>query len=419
MVLTEIGRGTRARSEQVNQLIRVLNGDESAGSLTVGGQLTLQDAGGTDTDNYLVRSATDTIDLYVGGVRKLRVEPERITIGGIDYTDGDGPVPYGVWETVYPIDVNNAPKARLPGVVIEEVVDDPAEFNLRRGGQLTPGGAHVDIPDSTPIGFGMIWGWGGGAYRKLVQIAVKNTEAITGAANHGAMVSVCTVPNGTNGDPRPGITQGPDRRVLLDDALTSLDNTVWNTAYGTGIEERFAIRGDNDPGMTTKNKATVASGNKVRFRHQFTTTNDAWAAGNGGFQIETNVTQASPLKTETTLSVNTGAAATVGMKIRDDGKATFPVAILTAAMVRFSVSGGVVTVNASHNVTSVVRNSVGSFTVNFTAAIATGDHIGLATARGAVAELLSQSTALLNVTTKDYAGAVADPTSCHVIVMVA
>jgi hypothetical protein len=287
--------------------------------LTVKDQLILSDATATDLDNYFVRSAADQVDFYTGGVRKWRHGTERTIIGSIDYTSSSGPTPYGVIEHVYPIDTNNAPKWRIPGMVIEEVVDDPSEINFRRGGQLTAGGAHVAIGDSTAIGFLMWWGFGTTDYRKMAQIAVKNTQATTDT-NHGAGLSICTVPNGTDSDPRPGISLGPDRRVLFDDALTSLDNGGWNTTYLTGIEERFAIRGDNDPGMTIKNKATVAAGNKVRMRHQFTTTNDGWAGSNGAFQIETNVTQASPLKTEVTFSTNTGGASTTAMTLTDAGK---------------------------------------------------------------------------------------------------
>ncbi len=379
-------------------------------------------------DSVWIDEGDGTRSLYDDADRRvINVGPERITFGSIDWTSGSGPVPYGIIEHVYPIDVNNAPKWRVPGIVTEEVVDDPSEINFRRGGQLTPGGAHVALGDSTAIGFAMWWGYGGGDYRKMAQIAVKNTQAVT-STNHGAGMSLCTVPNSVDSEPRPGLTIGPDRRVLLDDALTSLDNSAWNTGYLTGIEERLSIRGDNAPGMTIKNKATVANGNKVRMRHQFTATNDGWAAGNGGFQIETNVTQASPLKTEVTLSSNTGGAPAVAATLTDAGKfkanlATIdpPAAneltagsILKGAVV-FSVAAGVVTVRADYNVVSVSRSSAGEFVITWDTDFTGGWYMPSVTCRDAVGEIYDFANGALTIRTKDYAGNLADPVYCSVL----
>lgn len=46
-----------------------------------------------------------------------------------------------------------------------------------------------------------------------------------------------------------------------------------------------------------------------------------------------------------------------------------------SAWVNFSASGGVITVRASHNVTSVTRNATGDYTVAFTNALASANYV--------------------------------------------
>lgn len=337
-----------------------------------------------DTDNHFLRRGADDIELYIGGIRKMRFTERGVIFGPVDsYPSGSQTIaPYAVIEWTDPIDGNNVAKAQFGSLTLQEVKDDPGEINIRRGGNSTVGGAMAQIPDSTAIGFLMWWGQSNtGTWEKLAQVTIKNTEAIT-ATGHGAGVSIFTVPNGTVSEPRPGITQGPDRRVLFDDTLNSGDNNVWNSTYMTTIEERFAIRGGNNPGMTIKNNATVAIGNKVYYRAQMVAGTDAWAAGNGAFMAEIACTQASPLKTEVGLYSNTGGAPTLALKLRDDAKAEAPngmvvgavdppiANLLTAASFSkgwafVSIAAGTPTLVSDYNVSGIVDGGVGLFTIQW------------------------------------------------------
>jgi hypothetical protein len=96
--------------------------------------------------------------------------------------------------------------------------------------------------------------------------------------------------------------------------------------------------------------------------------------------------------------------------------------VAARAWVNFSVSGGVVTVNASHNVSSVTRNSLGDFTVNFTngfasanyAASVVGTNVGtnnvwaLGPSAAPTANAYRFTTSTINFVTSNVA--VADPT---------
>jgi len=93
---------------------------------------------------------------------------------------------------------------------------------------------------------------------------------------------------------------------------------------------------------------------------------------------------------------------------------------------QFSVSGGVVTINASYNVSSIVRNSTGYFTINLTNALSSanysvvtqsviqaGAQIGIAvpfTSGGGSVPTVTPTTSAFALCTMTVATTVFDPT---------
>lgn len=90
------------------------------------------------------------------------------------------------------------------------------------------------------------------------------------------------------------------------------------------------------------------------------------------------------------------------------------------AWVNFSASGGTVVVTGSYNISSVVRNSTGDFTINYPAANYAGIAVGIARVSTVPLAVVpfSITTSVCSITTNSTAtGTVGDPDTCYVAIV--
>jgi hypothetical protein len=95
------------------------------------------------------------------------------------------------------------------------------------------------------------------------------------------------------------------------------------------------------------------------------------------------------------------------------------------AWVQFTVSGGVVTVNASYNIASVVRNGTGDFTITFTTAFASANYVPAGMTRKtasnnalfvAIDRVNAPTSSALRIATANDIGTNEDPAAVAVVV---
>lgn len=241
-------------------------------------------------------------------------------------------------------------------------------LSVNQGSISTPS---ITVAGDTATGFyqtalGELRFTSGGSYKATLNAnGLDNTSVGAGTASTGAFTTLAATSMASTGaitgtsSITLGANSGTIGSVLLNGSTSGVTTIVPNVAAGSGtltlpVATDTLIGKATTDTLTNKTYDTAGTGNSFKVNGTALTA----VTGTGAVVLASAPTLTNPVVgTQTALDSSTKAASTAFVSSN---------AQTCKAWVNFDATGGTINVRASFNIASVVRNTTGDYTVNFT-----------------------------------------------------